>query len=637
MRQFLHKSLFALTAIILPLSAPAEAAEKSFEGDIRPLLVEYCESCHSGQDASAELDFSLMKSQQDANEHFETWGRAIELMKQGEMPPEDSERPNAAEIDIIESWYRSRFIANVELRPAVFRPRRLSAYEYKNTLRSLFGFELEVNIIEAEQTIAETSLVMKLLPLDPPGKSGFRNDTSGNPLTTVIWDQYSYLTDAGLEAFFSPVHRKQLESYTGPIREEGITAEQAERLLKTFLTRVYRRPVSEEELASRLSRVSPAESSEERVVLLKTELKTVLMSPGFLYRGMLMKADTGRQPVDQYELAERLSYFIWGDMPDDQLMETASAGRLSDPDVYRQEIVRLLDDPRSRNLTEDFAVQWFSLDEIDHVSDNVPYAVALKTQPTDFISYLFAEDRPLLELIDSEVAYFNPLTSRFYPQDRNQLVAYRKPKGIEIEIVPNQKVSLKQTPERGGLLTMPGVLAMNKGPVLRGVWILERILGEPLPEPPPDAGQIPNNPAARKLTFRKRFELHRSKKSCAVCHDKIDPLGFSLERYDRNGGFVADKKQKIDTSGQLPSGEQFTTYEELKAILISSQREKIIRNIVQKTLAYALCRKLEYYDRPTVDKIVRELNEHDGTYRDLIRLVAESIPFRETIIRGETK
>jgi DNA-directed RNA polymerase subunit F len=324
-------------------------------------------------------------------------------------------------------------------------------------------------------------------------------------------------------------------------------------------------------------------------------------------------------------------------MPDAELMRKASLGELSKPEIYRSEIVRLLDDPKSRNLTEDFAVQWFSLDEIDHVSDNVPYAVALKSQPLDFVKYLFAADRPLLELIDSDVAYFNTLTSRFYPQDRKQLAKYRKPKGIEVEIVPNQQIRLQDTSERGGLLTMPGVLAMNKGPVLRGVWMLERLLGEPLPDPPPDVGQIPKNRNGQTLTFRERFELHRSKPACAVCHDKIDPLGFSLERYDKSGAFVAKSGEAIDTSGQLPSGEKFSTYQELKEILVTSQRDQIVRNIVQKTMSYALCRKLEYYDRPSVDKIVNELNRSDGTYRDLIRLVAESLPFRETIIKGESE
>lgn len=612
-------------------------AEDSYEAKVQPLLIQYCIDCHSGDEPSAKLDFSVIKTQQDANTHFETWGRAVELLKNGSMPPEDVERPTPLEIKKIESWYRSQFIENVEARPATFRPRRLSAYEYRNTLRSLLGFDLEVNIIEAEQTIAEKSLVMKLLPLDPPGKSGFRNDTSGNPLTTVIWDQSSYLIDAGLEKFFSPAQRGALEAYVGPVSESGITTGQVETLLGAFLSRAYRRPVEETELENRLARIEGAASQADIVVRLKTELKAVLMSPGFLYRGLLMDGTPGRQSVDRYELAERLSYFIWSDMPDAELISKASLGELSQRDIYRSEIVRMLDDPKSRNLTEDFAVQWLSLDEIDHVSDNVPYAVALKSQPLDFIKYLFDEDRPILELIDSDVSYFNQLSSKFYLNDRQQLAKYRKPKGIEVEIVPNQQVALKNTPERGGLLTMPGVLAMNKGPVLRGVWMLERILGEPLLEPPPDVGQIPQNRNGQELTFRERFELHRNKSACAVCHDKIDPLGFSLERYDKNGSFVSKGADKIDTSGQLPSGEQFTTYQELKEILVTSQREKILRNVVQKMMSYALCRKLEYFDRPTVDNIVNELHQNNGTYRDLVLLVAESLPFRETIIKGESE
>ena len=182
--------------------------------------------------------------------------------------------------------------------------------------------------------------------------------------------------------------------------------------------------------------------------------------------------------------------------------------------------------------------------------------------------------------------------------------------------------------------------------------MLERILGEHLPDPPADVGQVPANQPGEHLTFRERFELHRSNPTCAVCHDKIDPLGFAMQRYDDRGSFIRDpftasskdknRKNKgqeplsrpIDTSGRLPSGESFDDYQGLKKILVTTQRERVTRNVVRRTLAYALCRKLEAADGPAVDEIVDQLVREDGTFHNLIHLVAGSLPFTHTEYRS---
>jgi len=143
-------------------------------------------------------------------------------------------------------------------------------------------------------------------------------------------------------------------------------------------------------------------------------------------------------------------------------------------------------------------------------------------------------------------------------------------------------------------------------------------------------GQIPKNPRGKKLTFRERFELHRSKPSCAVCHDRIDPLGFALQKYESQN---FNSKLTADTSGQLPSGEKFEDFAGLKKLLLTTRREQIIRNIVERTLSYALCRKLQLHDRPTVDQIVKRLSDSEGTWRDLVREITVSLPFRETAFR----
>jgi hypothetical protein len=624
------------------------ALADKYAADIQPLLKKYCFECHgAGDEVNGEVDFTKIKTAAQVDASFEKWESAVGLVEAGEMPPEDSPQMSDAERTVFVEWYSQRFVDSVEAKPHVFQPRRLSAHEYRNTMRSMFGFDLEVDIVEAQQTVVEKSMVMKLLPTDPRGKSGFRNDTHNNPLSTVIWDQYSYLADNALEQMFSKRRRKHLEKITGPITGTGPTFAQAELLVRDFVPRAYRRDVDELKINQMLTRLK---QEDKLVPALKVELKTVLMTPGFLYRGILMKKIPGQQQVDDFELAERTAYFLWADMPDARLLSTAAQGKLRDPDVFQNEVTRMLKSPKAINLAEDFAMQWLSLSEIRNISKDPILPLSLLSQPVDFMNYLFTQDRPLMELIDSDVAFVNPNVKGFYGKDAKQMASYRKQKGIEREVVPNQQIQLENTKERGGILTMPGIVAMNKGPVLRGTWILERILGQHLPDPPADVGQVKPNSKGENLTFRERFEQHRSNQTCAVCHNKIDPLGFSLQGYDDRGAYILaddyEKTQKnkktvskkgevIDTSGKMPSGEEFNNFYELKEILMTGQRETIIRNIVKKTLSYALCRELKLHDQPTVEDIVEKLNTNNGTYGDLIHEVVNSLPFQETIVPGE--
>lgn len=638
----LHRYLPVITSLLFATTLEAQ----TFEQQINPLIVRYCHDCHTGDDPSGSVDFAAIQTKEAVSQSFETWAKVDELLSLRQMPPEDAAQPTQEEIATIRNWYQ-QLLNSVEPKPGTHRPRRLSATEYRNTLRSLFGFDLEVNVMEAEQTITEKSLVLKLLPTDPPGKSGYRNDTHSNPLSTQIWEQYSYLADTAITELFSEHRRTQLLELIGSdITSEGFDSKLAEALIRNFAPRIHRRPLDELKLSQILDRL---QNTDDPRAAARVELKRLLMAPSFLYRGLRMPTIPGeQQPVDDYELAERLSYFLWGEMPDGTLFELAAANELHKADVLDKQVTRMLDSPKATHLATDFAVQWLSLDEIEHVSDNPPYMVALKSQPIDFFDYLIRQTRPLLEFVDSNVTFINPLTRRYYVPDTKQLGKYRKPSGIEIEIVANQQIQLRNTKGRGGMLTMPGVLAMNRGPILRGVWLLERILGEHLPDPPADVGQVQANIPGENLTFRERFAQHREDESCALCHDKIDPLGFALEAYDDGGGFVlADnykrprKKKKqdnqshdkaVDTSGQLPSGESFEDFEQLKQILVSSQRERITRNLVRQLLAYALCRKLEIYDQPTVESIVMAVKSEEATWRDLISEIVHSLPFRQTYV-----
>ncbi|MCK4685930.1 MAG: DUF1592 domain-containing protein, partial [Pirellulales bacterium] len=543
-------------SLVLPRSIllaenPTDSASETtrrYRVSVEPLLKKHCFQCHGDKDeVRGDVNFRVIETGPQIKAAFELWSNVLELIETGSMPPETQPRLTPAEIAQFKAWYQQELVDTIAPLPDVLRPRRLSAHEYRQTLRSLFGFDLEVSIAEAEQTVVEKSLVMKLLPVDPPGPSGFKNDTSANPLTTNVWEQYSFLLDDALEQWLSLGNRNRLEVITGPITSKHMTPEQCEKLLNWMLRRIYRRTPTTETIQTCVASIRGKQGPELEAAL-RMELKSVLMSLPFIYRGLLATVDDlkvsdqddspvsyGR--VDDHELAERLSYFLWGDMPDERLMQLADEGTLRIPETYASEIARMLADPKSRNLAENFGVEWFSLDEISTVSKNPPVSHALRQQPIDFLNYLFIEGRPLLELIDSKVTFVNPHTAKFYPGDRKRMAAYKKQRGIEVEAVPNQRLELVGTSERGGLLTMPGILAMNRGPVIRGTWMLEKVLGEHLPDPPADVGQVKPNQTGENLTFRERFELHRSDATCAICHNKIDPLGFAMQAYDATGAY----------------------------------------------------------------------------------------------------
>ena len=616
--------------------------------DVKGFIGQYCYSCHGGDKVKGQVDFSILETDDAFEAHFELWETAAALINDREMPPEDAEQPTDEDRVLFAQWYQDKFVNSLEAHPGFFRPRRFSAEEYRNTLQTLFGFDLEVQIIEAQQTVVERSLVMKLLPTDPPGKSGFTNDTHRNPLTSLIWSQYSYLTDTALDQWFGAQDLDTFSPFIDSKNIKGSSHREATQLLSAFLPRIFRRPLVPQDLEARLERVKSARNP---FAVLKHEMKAALMSPGFLYRGFLMRRQPGiQQRVDAHEYAERLSYFLWGDMPDTELMDLAAQGVVFESDVVAEQLDRMLQSSKSRYLSESFASQWFSLSDIDEGVRQVPVREVMRSQVLDFMHYLFTEDRPLMELIDSDVSFVSPLIAKHYGKDRNQLKPYRKQKGIELEIVPTQRIQLQYTKERGGLLTMPGILAMNRGPVIRGTWMLERILGEHLPDPPMDVGQVPPQQPGENLSFRERFELHRDQASCALCHDKIDPLGFAAEGFDRQGGYILkgkkmlpdgevrylnNKGEQVDTTGVMPNGTKFTDFDSLKEILQTEYRSQIVRNIVERSLSFALCRSLELYDQPTVDSIASNMEETDGTYRDLLLMIIHSLPFRETFVRAE--
>ena len=617
-----------------------------FEDQVVPILERSCLKCHGGEKTKGKVDFSEILTELDAGDHLDLWETVVEVVELGEMPPEDENPLSSDEKKEIRGWHEEFLKLPVETAIPVFRPRRLSANEYRNTLRSLFGFDLEVGIARAEQTESgDKSLILKILPPDPPGKSGFFNDTHSTPLSSSLLENYAYLAGISLDRLFSIQGKDSLARMTRQNEDWNgeITPDLAEGIVRSFLPRIVRRPVKEERIKLVFEQLE-GKKGKPLVAALKFEFKAALISPEFLYRGFLAKPDTNknRQLVDPFELAERLSYFLWEDMPDEELFESAGDGSLLEKGEVGRQIERMLTDSRARNLSESFGVQLLGLSSIDdQIKNNPIHLHALRTQPRDFLHYLFTEDRPIMELLDSNVTFVNQSTSGFYGNDRKRLAPFHKPRGIERQRTMNQRLEIKEAEGRGGILTMPSILSMNHGPILRGTWVLRTILGVRLGEPPGDVPPIKPPPRGKKMTFRERFEAHRENITCARCHEKIDPIGFALDGYDKNGRYLLasyhnrGNQPPIDTSGKLPSGEEFKDFEGLKRILTTTKREQVIRNLTKQILSYALCRKLARGDQGVVEEIAGKATSENSSWKELLIEVANSVSFREIVFKEQ--
>jgi hypothetical protein len=361
-------------------------------------------------------------------------------------------------------------------------------------------------------------------------------------------------------------------------------------------------------------------------------LKAVLVSPQFLFITPAVEAASSTEivPLDDYQLASRLSYLLWATMPDDELMTLADSGKLHEPAVLKAQAKRLLDDPRSRALFDGFGAQWLSVGGLKRQvfdPEMFPQMTAgMRQSMYDEVRLFFQgivrDNESVIRFVDSDTTYLNETLAAIYGLEKTV-------QGPEM-----RKVRLSDG-NRGGVLGMPGILAATSfpsrtSPVKRGVWVLEQVLGENVPAAPPDVPALDkqDQAAVANLTVRQRTELHRTNPVCANCHQILDPIGFGLEKFDAIGRWRDrdSNGQPIDAAGELPGGKHFSGPADLKAI-IAGRSSDVARNLAEKLLAYALGRKLEGYDEIVVDDLMGEIAGDGYRMRALITGVITSYPF----------
>jgi len=672
----------ASLAFLIRVGAAEPRGAVEFRKTIRPILETYCFDCHAEGVDKGRVAFDHFESAQSAVQDRELWARALRNLRAGLMPPAKRARPTPQQQERIADWIKTAVfrIRPDDPDPGRARLRRLNRSEYRNTVRDLMGVDFDSQrefppddtgygfdtigdvltlspMLLEKYVVAARKVVEEALP--PPG--------TGAPESEARSKSYN--------SFFP----RQIPS--SPEARRAYATE----VLREFCRRAFRRPVDDPTVARLVGLAErvysePGKSFEAGVA---QALTAILASPRFLFREEHAQSG-GRSKtfpyVDEYSLASRLSYFLWSSMPDEELFRLAEQGQLR-ANLSKQ-LARMLKDRRSQALVRDFAGQWLRARDIETVPIETSLVLAREAEPdaaaqgdrkrlrdlnggpaeslnpsereelvalraalkardqslradlspelrqamrgeTEAVfDHVIREDRDLLELILSDYTFLNQRLAEHY--------------GIpDITGDAMRRVNLPPGSPRGGILTEGTILVATSNPtrtspVKRGLFILENVIGTPPPPPPPDVPPLEAAAKGAALSLRETLAVHRADALCNSCHSRMDPLGLAFEHFNALGRWRdAEYGRSIDASGQLVTGEAFSSAQQLKRILVQNHARDFFRTLAEKMLTYALGRGLEDYDTETVDQIVARIEKSKGHAAALITGIVESAPFQK--------
>jgi hypothetical protein len=610
-----------LTAIAL---APAVyAVETASFADSQAFLKQYCRGCHDGKTAAGGFHLSRMASEESLGSAASKWISAANRVRNGDMPPRGAPAPPVEARESFAGWVHQALRAeacSAGITPGPAPIRRLNRDEYSATVRDLLNINLDVG---------------RPLPADGAGGEGFDNAAETLFLSPIHAEKYLDAARSALE-FASTDSRARARIFVAKPGPGMAHEAAATRILSAFLPRAFRRPVEVSELQPYIDLYAAARKGGEtfdRAILFA--LRGVLVSPEFLFRTEPLNTSREPRPVDDYTLASRLSYFLWGTMPDELLFDLAETGRLRDPEILKSQVGRMLRSPKSLAFTERFVGQWLRTRDLGGqkvpdpalfpaFSEDDSLRSDIRYQPILFFRELLTKNLPLLNLVDSDFTFITRKLNKFY--GLNLKLRRETPEMLHPAELPDGS-------DRGGVLGMPAVLAVSSypnrtSPVLRGAWVLDTLLGTPPPPPPANVPKLEESQAAHPKSVRERLTQHRENPLCASCHSRIDPLGFALENYDAMGQWrTEDEGRPVDASAELADGTRFNGPTELKQFLLA-RKDLFIRNLTNKMLGYALGRGLTIRDSCTVDRIVAKLQADGYKAQTLIEEIVFSMPFQ---------
>jgi len=659
--------------------------------DIKPILASRCYGCHGNKGkVKGKVDLKEVQTREGFLKDIELTQKIVDVLNFKEMPPEDEKQLTQKEHQMMSSLFRSYLDTYIKesgsLKSTVMR--RMNRYEYNNAVKDLLQLKGDVyplpekvirsssyfnpssgkfpnSIRLSNRALGKNQIEQHILSgvspyaIDLQSEHGFNNrgdELSVSPIMVETFlklgrsivnapefDGYSNLTDS---SFFkapdeSPLTRDHLESH----------------LLK-FLEKAFRKPVSPDVMGRYTSYLeSELKTGNSFAESIKKLITAIISSPRFFYISEQKNGTLKSEPLSAYELATRLSFFLWSSIPDDELLSHARDGTILDANVYESQVRRLLESPKSKSVAENFARQWLRLDQlITAVPDFDRFQIyysrigceqwkfGLQTmiEPLLLFESIMVEDRSIMLLVDSNYSYRSDEMQSWY----NDPVPFGKRQNRNRFNTNSQTFTRRELPSRreGGVITSAATLTMTSeplrtSPIRRGAWVATVIFNKPPPPPPDIVPEIEQDDAEiekKGMTLRQRLVAHQENESCVSCHKKIDPLGFALENFDAIGRWREKYSSglNIDASGEIFGESKFQDIIGLKDTLLRNPHW-FMRSFTEHMLSYSLGRELDLNDKPYVDKILAKVMVEKGKFSTVVTEITKSYPFMNKTNQSE--
>ena len=658
---------------------------------IASVLREHCVHCHGESDEiMGDVDLVKLVQQLPEVDDLELLQDLTQVIDLGEMPPEDegelSSQVQTKLVKDLQTLFDFAVAQQTEVQAAEMR--RMNRFQYNNAVKDLFRLKSIVftlpermmrqhgkyfdpatgkmpdSVQVGSRPLGKSQMIERRLagvaafPQDLRAEHGFDNRGDQLSLSPLLMEAFLTLSQSIIESpDFTPANVGIWKEFFAKPAVNVSHIEEVERRLRPFLTRAFRRPVSEASLQRYVAYAArELDQKVDFTDVMKRVASAVLASPRFLYLYSIDSAHatnppaltddaetTGPDLVDGFakdiNLASRLSFFLWGSIPDQELLELAAKGELRKPEVLQSQFQRLMHDPKLKRFCDSFPSQWLQLERIISSVPNrekfpgfymskYRHSMHMMLEPLLLFEAVLIENMSLTQLIDSDFTYRSPLLQRVYGGAEGN----KNAGGVTALKFTRQAVTDRR---QGGVITSPAVLTMTSGtertkPITRGAWVSAVIFNLP-PEPPPaDVPPLDEKPSIEEkdLTLRERLALHRERADCAGCHEKIDPLGFALENYDAIGKWrdSYENGREVDSSGTLFRRHQFSDIASFKDAILA-EKDRFVRGFAGHLLSFALARELTPQDQSELDRIAAATIADGYRIQTLVREVVFSKPF----------
>ncbi|MEM7143541.1 MAG: DUF1592 domain-containing protein [Verrucomicrobiota bacterium] len=659
-------------------SPPADAATAdAFTETLQPVFQEHCVQCH-GKDGKVKGKVNLLdiKSQEQFLEDPDLAATILDVIEFEEMPPEDEPQPTpetrAEFLTALKTVLHSSVAENKAFAQAPIR--RMNRFQYNNAVTDLFQLNRVVfplpermmrehkdyfqpasgkmpdEVTVGSRPLGKSQMIEPRLagvtafPQDLRAEHGFDNRGDHLSLSPILLESFLKLSKSIVDSpDFIPNNVAIWNDFFAAPGNSAPLKPELKKRLDRFLTHAFRRP-ADDTLVERYTEhvVAQIESGAPFTDAMKSAAAAAIASPRFLYLYDHPGEGSNAEPLDDFDLASRLSFFLWGSIPDQTLLDLAADGTLSQSNILTAQINRMLEDRRLKRFCDSFPAQWLQLDRIisavpDHEKfpefysrAQAQYRLSMdqSLEPLLLFETVLIEDRSILDLIDPDFTYRSDLLHRAYGEEVDT------PKRFPVTALPFTRRAITDRRE-GGVITNQAVLTMTSGaerthPITRGAWLATVIFNNPPPPPPADVPALSEKPPAGEehLTLRERLSVHRERADCAGCHQKIDPLGFALENYGPTGLWrdQYENGRDVDMEGKLFRKHEFNNLIEFKDAVLA-EKDRFTRALAGHLLSFALARELNAVDAPALDKITANTAAKDYRIQSLLKEIILSKPF----------